>query len=143
MPTATVPVKEFIGFAVMLTGDPVAPTVMESEVGARVRVKSGGGEMVAVTVMAWESIPEVPVRVSMVLPAIAAAEAVRVTVCAVPGMSVSVDGCAVIPLGNPVIAMDTMLAKPLTGAALMLICCPAPPGRRVTVVGVADREKSV
>lgn len=36
--TLTVPVKELIGLAVMLTGDPVAPAVMVSEVGKRVRV---------------------------------------------------------------------------------------------------------
>src|ERR1700685_2089012 len=115
---------------------------MEREVGERVRVKSGGGEMVAVTVALWESVPEVPVRVNVVLPSIAAAEAVNVMVCAVPGVSVSVAGCAVTPLGKPVIAMDTMLAKPLTGGALTLICWDAPPGVRVTVVGRADNEKS-
>jgi hypothetical protein len=35
-----------------------------------------------------------------------------------------------------------MLAKPLSGVALMLTCWGVPPGRRVMVVGVADREKS-
>jgi hypothetical protein len=126
----------------MLTGDPVAPAVMVRDVGDSVRVKSGGGEMVSVTVAVCESIPEVAVRVSITLPAGAAADAVRAMVCTVPGERVSMDGCAVTPLGSPVIATDTMLAKPFTGAALMLICCPAPPGRRVTVVGVADKEKS-
>lgn len=140
--TAMVPVKELIGFAVMLTGDPVAPAVMDSDVGARVNVKSGGGEMVAVTVAVCESMPDMAVRVSITLPGVAAADAVRAMVCAVPGVSVSVEGCAVTPLGSPVIARDTMLAKPFTGAALMLICCAVPPGRRVTVAGVADKEKS-
>lgn len=49
MAISTALTKEFIGLAVTLTGDPVAPTVMVSEVGERVRVKSGGGEMVSVT----------------------------------------------------------------------------------------------
>jgi hypothetical protein len=57
-------------------------------------------------------------------------------------MSVSMAGCAVTPLGNPVIATDTMLAKLFIGAALMLICWAALPGRRVMVVGAADKEKS-
>jgi hypothetical protein len=139
---ATAPVKEFIGFAVILIGDPVRPAVMDTEVGDRVSVKSGGGEMAAVTVEVCESIPDVAVIVSIALPAVAAADAVRVTACGVPGVRVSMDGCAVTPLGSPVIATDTMLAKPFTGTALMLICCPGPPGRRVTVVGVADKEKS-
>lgn len=142
MAMATVLVKEFCGFAMMLTGDPVAPAVMDSDVGDSVRVKSGAGEMVAVTAAVCESIPEVAVRVSITLPAGAVADAVRAMVCTVPGERVSMDGCAVTPLGSPVIATDTMLAKPFTGAALMLICCPVPPGRRVTVVGVADKEKS-
>lgn len=140
--TAMVTAKELIGFAVMPTGDPVAPAVMDSDVGDRVRVKSGGGEMVSVTVAVWVSMPDVAVRVSMALPGEAAGDAARVTACGVPGMRVSMDGCAVTPLGSPVIATDTMLAKPFTGAALMLICCPAPPERRVMVVGVADKEKS-
>ena len=53
---------------------------MESTVGERVRVKSGGGDMVAVTVAVCESIPAVPVIVSIVLLGIAAAEAVSATV---------------------------------------------------------------
>jgi hypothetical protein len=80
MATATVPVKELSGLAVMLTGDPVAPAVMDSEVGDSVRVKSGVEEMVSVTVVECESIPEVPVIVSIVLLGIAAAEAVSATV---------------------------------------------------------------
>jgi hypothetical protein len=98
--------------------------------------------MVAVTVVVCESIPAVPVRVSIALLAIAAAEAVKVTVWAVPGESMSMAGCAVTPAGKPVIATETMLVKPLTGVALMLTCWAVPPGIRVTVVGVADREKS-
>ncbi len=83
-----------------------------------------------------------PVRVNIVLPSHGGREAVNVIVCAVPGVSVSVAGCAVTPLGKPVIATDTMLAKPLTGVALTLICGDVPPGERVTVVGRADKEKS-
>jgi len=115
---------------------------MESEVDERVRVKSGGGEMVTVTVALCESVPEVPVRVNIVLPSMADAEAVSVMGCGVPGVRVSVAGCAVTPAGKPVIATDTMLAKPFTGGALTLICGDVPPGVSVTVVGRADKEKS-
>lgn len=68
-----------------------------------------------------------PVRVSIALPGIVAAEAVKATVCAVPGVRVSVAGCAVTPVGKPVIATDTWLVKPLTGTALTLICWEVPP----------------
>ena len=103
---------------------------MVSDVGERVRVKSDGGEMVSVTVTLWESIPEVPVKVSIVLPIVAAAEAVNVMACTVPGVRVSVAGWAVTPLGKPVIATATMLVKPFFGVALMLICCDVPPGEK-------------
>lgn len=63
-----------------------------------------------------------PVRVSIALPGIVAAEAVKAMVCAFPGVRVSVAGCAVTPVGKPVIATDTMLAKLLLGVAVMLIC---------------------
>jgi hypothetical protein len=122
MATSTVLIKELIGLAVIVTCDPAAPMVMESAVGESVRVKSGGGEMVAVMVVVWESIPEVPVRVSITLPIMAAEEADNVMVCAVPGVSVREAGCAVTPVGKPVTATETMLVKPLTGVALMLIC---------------------
>ena len=122
MATSTVLIKELIGLAVIVTCDPAAPMVMESAVGESVRVKSGGGEMVAVMVVVWESIPEVPVRVSIALPIMAAEEADNVMVCAVPGVSVREAGCAVTPVGKPVTATETMLVKPLTGVALMLIC---------------------
>src|SRR5258708_35013486 len=92
----------------------------------------------------WIRAPEVPVRVSITLPAAAAApaSAVIVTFCAVPGVIVSIVGCAVIPLGNPVIATVTIPVKPLTGAEFRLVCCPAPPGTSVIVAGVGDNEKS-
>jgi hypothetical protein len=48
--------------------------------------------------------PEVPVNVAVEDPAAVPAGAVRVTVAAVPGVSVKDDGCAVTPVGSPVIA---------------------------------------
>ena len=78
----------------------------------------------------------------MALPAAAEEPAVSVTFCAVPGVNVSVAGCAVTPDGKPVTATLTMFTKPLAGAAFTLIVCPGPPATSVTVAGEEVSEKS-
>jgi hypothetical protein len=50
------------------------------------------------------NVPEVPVSVAVEDPAAVPVGAVSVSVEAVPGVSVSADGCAVTPAGSPVIA---------------------------------------
>lgn len=50
------------------------------------------------------NVPEVPVSVAVEDPAAVPVGAVRVSVEAVPGVSVNDDGCAVTPAGSPVIA---------------------------------------
>jgi hypothetical protein len=143
--TATVLLKELTAVAVTLTWEPVAPTVRAREVGDAVRVKSGGGkgEEIVVAMMAeWLSAPEVPMRVSVALPATAVAAEVIVIFCAEPGVNVRVAGCAVTPVGSPVIATVTMPVNPFAEVAFTLICCPAPPGTSVIADGVGAREKS-
>ncbi|WP_433964914.1 hypothetical protein [Tunturiibacter gelidiferens] len=106
-------------------------------------MKSGrGAETVAATVALCVSDPEVPERVNVALPATAPADAVTVMLCAVPGVTDRVDGCADTPPGSPEIATVTIPAKPLAAAALTLTCWPGPPGTSVIVVGVEAREKS-
>jgi hypothetical protein len=143
--TATVPVNEFSAAALTLTCEPAAPGVRVSDAGDTVSAKSGAGagaEMVAATVAEWLSIPDVPVRVNIALPAAALPAAVTVTFCAVPGVRVSVAGCAVTPVGSPAIATPTIPAKPFAGMALTLICCPAPPGTSMMFAGEEVRVKS-
>src|SRR5215469_10868105 len=81
-------------------------------------------------------------RVRVAVPGAAATAAERVTFCATPGVSVSVVGCAVTPVGKPVMVTGTLAMKPFVAVALTAIGCVAPPGMRVRDVGVADREKS-
>ena len=85
------------------------------------------------------SVPEVPVKVTVALPAVADAAAVMVTDWAVPGVSVSDDGCAVTPAGRPVMAMDTLPVNPLTAFALTLTAEPVAPAVRESVVGDTAR----
>jgi hypothetical protein len=143
--TETLPLKEFAAVARTLTFEPAAPATRVSDVGDTVSEKSGGGggvETVTVTVVEWLRSPDVPVKVTVALPAAAAEAAVRVTFCAVPGVNESVAGLAVTPVGSSVIATATIPAKPLAGTAFTLIICPWPPAAIATVAGVAVSEKS-
>jgi hypothetical protein len=143
--TDTVPLNPLIAATFTLICCPVPPAPRAIAVGVEDKVKSGTGagrEIVSAAVITWLSVPELPVRVIIALPAVVAAEAVIVTLCATPGVSISVEGCAVTPLGSPLIATDTVPLNPLTGTALTLICCPAPPDISEIAVGVEDKEKS-
>jgi hypothetical protein len=145
MATETVPLKEFNAVARTLTFEPVAPATIVSDVGDTVSEKSGDGgaaETVSATVAEWLRVPEVPVIVTVALPATAVEAAVSVTLCAVPGVNVSVVGFEVTPVGSPASATETIPVKPFAGTALTLICWPAPPETIVTVPGVEVSEKS-
>jgi hypothetical protein len=124
METVTLPENALTGVAVKLTWEPDAPAVIVSDDGATERVKSGGGggAMVVVTEEVCERAPEVPVSVSVALPAAVADAAEMATFWAVPGVRVREAGCAVTPLGKPLIATATMPVKPFVGVALTLIC---------------------
>jgi len=141
----TVPVKPMAGTAFTATGWPVPPATIVSFDGEAVTEKSGGGgavEMVSAAVAEWLRAPDVPVKVTVELPAVAVEAAVSVTFCAVPGVKESVAGLAVTPVGSPVSETATAPEKPLPGTAFTLIFCPWPPATIVTVAGVAVIEKS-
>jgi hypothetical protein len=112
--TETVPLKEFNAVASRLTGEPVAPAAMVSDVGDTASEKSGDGaaEIVSATVAEWLRVPEVPVNVTVALLAAAVEAAVSVTFCAVPGFNISVAGLAVTPVGSPLTATVTIPVKP-------------------------------
>ena len=78
----------------------------------------------------------------MNVPATALVEAVKVTLCATPGVRANVAGFAVTPAGKPVIATITVPVNEFSAAAVTFTCKPAAPGVRVNVVGDADNVKS-
>jgi hypothetical protein len=82
------------------------------------------------------------VNVSVALPGAALPAAVIVTLCGIPGVSESVVGCAVTPVGSPANVTVTIPANPLLEAAFRLIGCPAPPETSGSAAGVIAREKS-
>jgi len=80
--TATVPVKPFVAVARTLTEEPVAAAAMVRDVGETPNEKSGG-RAAATTVRAivaeCANAPEVPVKVTVALPAVALEAAASVT----------------------------------------------------------------
>ena len=74
--------------------------------------------------------------------AVALVAAVKVTLCATPGVRANVAGFAVTPAGRPVIATVTVPVNEFSAAAVTLTCEPTAPGVRVNDVGDADNVKS-
>lgn len=89
-----------------------------------------------------DKLPDVPVNVSVGVPAAALLAAIRVKLCAVPGVNDNVAGLLVTPAGSPVIATATGEANPFAAVAVTLTGCPAPPAVTATVVGATLSEKS-
>jgi hypothetical protein len=103
-----------------------APACTLRLVGLTVREKSGKGAVAAVTVSVkvaeCDSVPEVPVTVTVELPAAAAPDADSVMDSGVPGCTESVAGATVTSAGSPVRARDTALLKPFDAVAETAIC---------------------
>jgi hypothetical protein len=104
-------------------------------------VATAAAGMVRERVAALLRLPDEPVKVTVVEPVAAVAEAVSEILWATPGVRVSVEGLAVTPLGSPVIATATGLANPLTESAMMLVLCPAAPKVRVSEEGERSKQK--
>ena len=143
--TLTLPVNPFSAFAVTETCFPVAPAVRLRLVGATVSEKSRAGAAEATvrpTVAVWVRAPDAPVTVMVSVLAVAEASAVKVRFCAMPGVSVRVDGLAVTPAGNPLQDSETDPVNPLRAVAVTETDFPVAPAVRVRVVGATVSEKS-
>jgi hypothetical protein len=87
-------------------------------------------------------LPDVAVNVAVDDPAAVPSGAVRVSVAAVPGVSVMVDGCAVTPAGKPVMVTGTLAENPFCAVASRDTVAGVPLAAKFTVAGVALSEKS-
>jgi hypothetical protein len=87
-------------------------------------------------------VPEVPVNVAVEDAAAVPAGAVRVTVVAVPGVSVKDDGCAVTPVGIPAIATCTFEENPFCAVASTETVVVVPLAVRLIDAGITLSEKS-
>ena len=143
--TLTLPVNPFKAFAVTETDFPALPAVRLRFVGAIVTEKSGAGAaalMVTATDAAWVRPPDVPVSVMVAVPALAVVPAVRVRLWAAPGASVSIDGLAVTPDGNPLTDRFTLPVNPFSALADTETDFPALPAVRLRLAGTTVSEKS-
>ena len=86
--------------------------------------------------------PDVPVKVAVAEAAAVPTGAVRESVAAVPGVSVSVDGCAVTPAGKPAIVTCTLEENPSSAVARTETVCGVPLAVKVTAAGFTLKEKS-
>lgn len=86
--------------------------------------------------------PDVPVNVAVAEPAAVPVGAVNVSVAAVPGVSVSDEGCAVTPVGSPVIPNCTLDENPFCAVASTETVAAVPLAVKVNEVGVTLSEKS-
>jgi hypothetical protein len=122
---------------------PRAPDVNVKLVGLIASVKSAGAAAIfSVNVAVCTNAPEVPVTVTVLVPATALAAAVTVSVCGVPGVTVGVAGFTVTPAGSPLTAIPTPAVNPFTPLTETAVDPPAPPAVTLTVVGFTEIVKS-
>ena len=143
--TLTLPVNPFKAFAVTETDFPALPAVTLRFAGTMVSEKSGAGAaalMVSAMDVVWVRPPDVPVTVIVAVPALAAAPAVRVRFWAAPGASVSIEGLAVAPDGNPLTDRFTSPVNPFSASAVIETDFPALPAVRLRLAGTTVSEKS-
>ncbi len=135
----TLPVKPFVGFTVMVLVPPGRVGVIVTLAGEADSVKFGGGVTVRAIVVVGARLPDVPVMVTVAVPALAVAPAVSVsTLVEVVGF---VANDAVTPVGRPVAAKVTLPVKPFVGFTVMVLVPPGRVGVIVTLAGEADSVK--
>jgi hypothetical protein len=97
------------------------PGTSVSEDGVSVSEKSGGATAAVVEsamLAVCDSVPDVPVRVTVLTAVATLALAVNVMFCAAPGETVRLAGLAVTPLGRPLTLSVTWPARPFVAVAV-------------------------
>jgi hypothetical protein len=117
----------------------VPPGVIVKVLGEAESVKLGGGVTVTLTVVVAVIAPEVPVTVTTVVPAAAEPLAVRVKMLVVVVLVGLKD--AVTPAGRFEAARLTLPVNPPMSTTAIVLVCPARPGLRTTLPGVAVSVK--
>jgi len=132
----TAPLKpEILVMAMLLVA--LEPGVTLKLAGVAARVKPGGGLTVRAIVALLVKVPDVPVIVTVDVPAAAVLVAVNVSVL-LP--AVTAPNVAVTPVGRPDAVSATAPLKPETSLMAMLLV-PLPPGVMLKVAGVAASVK--
>jgi hypothetical protein len=143
--TGIVPVNPLMAVAETDTGRALPPAVTFKLVTFTESEKFGLATA-AVTVSekeaVWLSVPDVPVKTTVEVPAAADAAAVKFTCCGVPGVSVKLAGDAVTPVGRPLIVTGIVPVNPLMAVAETDTGCALPPAVKLRLVALTESEKS-
>ena len=136
----TLPVNPFSSVTVIVLVPPAPPCVIATLVGDAANEKLAVPPVVTVrlTVVVCDSVPEVPVIVTV--EELAPAKALAFTVIVlevVPGFGLN---AAVTPDGNPEAAKVTLPVNPFCGA-IVIVLVPLPPRATVKLVGEAESAK--
>jgi len=134
---ATVPVNPLSG-ATVIVEVAATPAATVTLVGLAVTEKSSGAATVTVTVVEWESVPLVPVTVTVYVPGVEL-EQFSVEVpepVTLVGLNVHVS-----PVGDTVEARETIPLNPLS-AVTVIVDDPEDPEVKETLVGLAAIVKS-
>jgi len=143
--TLTLPVNPFSAFAVTETDFPVLPAVRLRFAGATVREKSGVAAAAAIVkaiIAEWVRLPDFPVSVIVAVPALALVPALSVRFLPVPGVSVSIAGLAITPVGSPDKETLTLPVNPFSALAVIETDFPMLPAVRLRLAGATVSEKS-
>jgi hypothetical protein len=136
---ATVPVNPFWSLTVMVLVPPASPGVIDKVLGDAESVNVGGPVTVNEMVVLAVVVPDVPVIVTVEVPAATPEFAVSVsTLLVVDDVGLN---AAVTPLGRPVAVNVTVPVNPPTGFTVIVLVPPAPPGVIDKLLGEADRVK--
>jgi len=135
--SVTLPENPFTGTIVTVLLLPAAPRVTVKVVGDVERLKLCANVTVRLTVVVCVRLPDLPVTVTVAVPAVAEALAVKVNVLLdVAGLGLKL---AVTPLGKPDVDRLTLPLKPFAGV-IVIVLVPAVPCTILSVLGLAESE---
>jgi len=135
--SVTAPENPYCG-TVVTRAYPDAPCGTLSFAGEALSVNVGGGVTVSASVVFAEMLPDVPVTVMVVVPAVTGFAAISVSVPA--PFARFAENVAVMPVGSPEAAMVTAPLKPFSGVTAIAVAA-LPPGPTEMLAGVAEMVK--
>jgi predicted short-subunit dehydrogenase-like oxidoreductase (DUF2520 family) len=116
--------SKLLTLVMVIVLEPLLLWDMVSAAGETARVKLGGGLTVSASVVVADTLPEVPVIVTVDVPA--AAELLAASASTLVPVAGFVPNCAVTPAGKPDAARVTLSANPFTGV-MVTVLVPLPP----------------
>lgn len=137
--SVTLPLKPSSSVTVIVLVPPACVGIIVTLPGEAESAKVGVEVTVREIVVVSVRLPDVPLMVTVVVPA--AADALAVSVSTLVDVVGLVPKAAVTPVGKPEAERVTLPVNPFTGVTVMVLVPPAPPAAMDTLVGEAARVK--